>query len=156
MQKFYEALFDQLQARHRELLNILDELPPEAYDWKPVPEMNSMAVLIFHMTGGERYWIGDVVHQEDSHRDRDAEFKVSGLSREALKQRITDLEAYEKTVLEGMKIEQLDEERLSPRHEKKYSVAWGLMHALEHTSEHVGHIHVMKDLWNHGKTGVTQ
>ena len=156
MQKFYEALFDQLQARHRELLKILDELPPEAYDWKPVHGMNSMAVLIFHMTGGERYWIGDVVKGEDSHRDRDAEFKVSGLSRETLKQRIIDLEAYEKTVLEGMKVEQLDEERLSPRHDRKYSVAWGLMHALEHTSEHVGHIHVMNDLWKARKAGENQ
>jgi uncharacterized damage-inducible protein DinB len=151
MQKFYEALFDQLQARHREILKHLDELPPEAYDWKPTPEMNSIAVLIFHATGGERYWIGDVVKGEDSHRDRDAEFQVSGLSREILKQRVNDLEAYEKSVLEGMRVEQLDEERLSPRHEKKYSVAWGLMHALEHTAEHVGHIQLMSDLWKQGK-----
>src|SRR5688572_8280724 len=110
MQKFYEALFDQLQARHRELIKFLDELPPEAYDWKPAPEMNSLAVLIFHLTGGERYWIGDVVKGEDSHRDRDAEFKVSGLTADALKQRINDLEAYEKSVLEGMKLEDLEEE----------------------------------------------
>ena len=151
MQKFYEALFDQLQARHRELIKSLDELPPEAYDWKPAPEMNSLAVLIFHLTGGERYWIGDVVKREDSHRDRDAEFKVSGLTAEALKQRIHDLEAYEKSVLEGMTMEELDEERFSPRHEKNYSVAWGLMHALEHTAEHVGHIHVMSDLWKQRK-----
>ena len=98
MQKFYEALFDQLQARHREIIRILDELPTEAYDWKPAPELNSMAVLIFHMTGGERYWVGDVVKGEDSHRDRDAEFKVSGLSREALKKRIEDVEAAIKAV----------------------------------------------------------
>jgi uncharacterized damage-inducible protein DinB len=153
MQKFYEDLFDQLQARHRELLTALEELPPEAYDWKPAPEMNSMAVLIFHLTGGERYWIGDVVKGEDSHRDRDAEFKVSGLTREALKQRVNDLEAYEKSVLDEMKMEQLEEERMSPRHQKTYSVAWGLMHALEHTAEHVGHIHVMKDLWKQNKQG---
>jgi uncharacterized damage-inducible protein DinB len=147
MEKFYEALFDQLQARHREIIKHLDELPAEAYDWKPAPEMNSMAVLIFHTTGGERYWIGDVVKGEDSHRDRDAEFKVSGLSREALKKRITDLEAYERSVLEGMKLEDLEVEHLSPRHEKKYSAAWGLIHALEHTAEHVGHIQLMSDLW---------
>ncbi len=151
MQKFYEALFDQLQARHREIIKSLDELPPEAYDWKPAPEMNSLAVLIFHLTGGERYWIGDVVKGEDSHRDRDAEFKVSGLTAEALKLRINDLEDYEKSVLEGMKLEDLEEERFSPRHEKKYSVAWGLMHALEHTAEHVGHIHALSELWKQRK-----
>jgi uncharacterized damage-inducible protein DinB len=151
MQKFYEALFDQLQARHREIIRILDELPAEAYDWKPAPELNSMAVLIFHMTGGERYWVGDVVKGEDSHRDRDAEFKVSGLTREALKKRIEDVEAYEKSILEGMTLEQLEEERMSPRHQKNYTVAWGLIHALEHTAEHVGHLQLMNDLWKQNK-----
>jgi len=152
MQKFYEALFDQLQERHREIARILDELPAEAYDWKPAPELNSMAVLIFHMTGSERYWIGDVVNREDSHRDRDAEFKVHGLSRDALKKRIEDLEAYEKSVLEKMTLNQLEEECFSPRHQKNYTVAWGLMHALEHTAEHVGHLQLMNDLWK-GKKG---
>src|SRR5262245_1359520 len=98
MQKFYEDLLDQLHARHEEIIKILDEVPAEAYDWQPAPEMNSMAVLIFHTTGAERYWVGDVVRQEDSHRDRDAEFRVKGLSAAALKQRITDVEAYERSV----------------------------------------------------------
>ena len=34
-----------------------------------------------------------------------------------------------------------------PRDGKKYTVAWALGHALEHTAIHVGHIPMLKQLW---------
>ena len=44
MRKLYEALLDRFQDLHREILKSLEELPPEALDWKPGLETNSLTV----------------------------------------------------------------------------------------------------------------
>jgi uncharacterized damage-inducible protein DinB len=147
MQKFYEALLDRFQDLHREILKSLEDLPAEALDWKPGLETNSLTVLIVHLSGAERYWIGDVVKGDSSQRDRNAEFEARGLDREVLKQRIKELDVYEKAIFEEMGLGELEEERVSARDGRKYSVAWALSHALEHTALHVGHIQTLGQLW---------
>jgi uncharacterized damage-inducible protein DinB len=151
MQTFYEALMDRFEELHREVLKSLDELPSEALDWKPRPDMNSLSVLISHLSGAERFWVGDVARGESSHRNRDAEFQVHGLSAETLKQRIRDLEAYEKGSFEKMGMSKLEEIR-KLEDGREYSVAWALTHALEHTALHVGHIQMLNELWQQRQT----
>ena len=146
MQKFYEALLDRFEELHGEVLKSLDELSPEAFDWKPEADMNSLSVLIAHLSGAERFWVGDVARGEPSQRDREAEFRVNGLSRESLQQRIRDLEDYEKVAFQKMGLSELEEiRRLEDG--RQYSVAWALTHALEHTAIHVGHIQILSQLW---------
>lgn len=150
MQKLYEALLNRFHELHLEIEKALAELPANALDWKPGSEMNSLSVLIVHLTGAERYWIGDVVKGESSGRDRNAEFQASGLNAAILRKRLREVEAYEKMALEGMGLLELEEERLSPRDGQPYSVAWALSHALEHTAIHVGHIQMLSQLWKQG------
>ncbi len=147
MQPFFEDYLSILEERHQELLNALDGLPGPALDWNPGPEMNSIAVLIFHLTGAERYWIGDVVAQVSSNRDRDAEFKVHGVELDRLKSRINDNLAYARTVLNGLVVSDLEAARRSPRDGSQVKVGWALMHALEHLTLHLGHIQLTRQLW---------
>lgn len=147
MQLFYEALLDRLDELHRATREAIEDLPAEALDWVPGPEMNSLSVLVCHLTGAERYWVGDVVNGEPSFRDREAEFRVKGLDAAALAKRVVDLQAYEVPLLLDMKLAQLEEERVSPRDGRKYTVAWAWEHALEHTAMHVGHIQMLRQLW---------
>ena len=70
MQTFFEDYLNILQACHTDILKALDGLSPDALDWISGPEMNSISVMVFHLTGAERYWIGDVAAQEPSDRDR--------------------------------------------------------------------------------------
>jgi GNAT superfamily N-acetyltransferase len=109
--------------------------------------MNTLSVLIAHLVGAERYWIGDVARGDPSNRDRDAEFRVKGLDAARMKQRIRDLESYEETSFEAMGLAELEEHRRSPRDGREYTVAWALTHALEHTAVHVGHIQILIQLW---------
>ena len=147
MQPFYATLFDRFHELHGEIIKALDELPAEALDWQPAEEMNSISVLVVHLTGAERYWIGDVLKGEPFPRDRDAEFHVRGLNASALKQRVVDLEAYEKAAFENMRLAEMEEQRVSPREGRTYLAAWAVMHALEHTALHVGHIQIQSQLW---------
>ncbi len=147
MEKYFEALLDRLDELHRGVNETLDELPVEAIDWIPAPEMNSLAVLITHMTGSERYWIGDVILGDLSFRNRNAEFRVQGLDAAALKKRLADVAAYEKSAFEQLQVSELGQDRIAPSDGRSCTVAWALNHTLEHTALHVGHIQILKQMW---------
>lgn len=147
MQKVYAALLDRFDELHLEIEKALEGLPVEALDWTPGPEMNSLSILIVHLTGAERYWVGDVANGEPLARDRNAEFQVSGLDAATLVKRVRDLAAYEKAAFERMTLTDLEGERVSPRDGRPFGVAWALSHALEHTALHVGQVQLTVQLW---------
>jgi len=147
MRKFYEALLDQFRELHAVAVKTLDEMPAEALDWAPGPEMNSLAVLVMHFTGSERYWVSDVTIGVPSFRNREAEFQAKGLDAAALKQRIADLDAFEAAAFEKLRVRDLEAHKIAPRDGRNVTVAWALLHALEHTAVHIGHIEILTQQW---------
>jgi uncharacterized damage-inducible protein DinB len=146
MTNFYDDLFDRLREVHADIGKAVDGCAPEALDWVPGSEMNSMAVLIAHLTGAERYWIGVAIN-EPPERDRDAEFLAAGLSVEQLKARINSADEYARESLKRLSLSDLEAMRVSPRNAKSFSVGWCLIHALEHSALHNGHIQLTRQLW---------
>jgi hypothetical protein len=147
---FYDDLVDRLTELHADISKILDGLPAEALDWSPGPDMNSIAVLITHLTGSERYWIG-VAANKPPERDREAEFRTKGLSTEELMERVISTDDYARQVLASMSFEDLEAVRHSPRNNKAFFVGWCLIHALEHSSLHAGHLQITRQLWEQRK-----
>ena len=152
MEKLFEAHLDLLRTCHREILKALDGLPSQALDWSPGPGTNSISVLIFHLTGSERYWIGDVAMRESSNRDRDAEFAVHGQDIDTLKQRLDDSLAYAGTVLARLTVNDLSQSRQAPSDGRTVTIAWVVLHALEHAAIHLGHIQLTRQLWEQSQT----
>ena len=151
MQTFFEEYLNILQTCHADILKALDGLPPAALDWILGPDMNSISVLVFHLTGAERYWIGDVAAQDPTERDRDAEFKVHEVGVHVLKKRLTDNTEYARIALEKFTIQDLEATRVSARDGREFTVAWALIHALEHDTLHLGQIQLTRQLWEQEK-----
>ncbi len=147
MNTFFTALSGQFHELHGEILRDLERLPDQALDWKPGSEMNSITVIIMHLTGAERFLIGDVIMGESSNRNRDAEFTAAGLTREQLVARLNQTEAYLNACFEKLTLDDLNTQRLHPRHAEQVSVSWALLHALEHVATHVGHIQMTVQMW---------
>ncbi len=147
MQPFFTDYLNLLQDCHNGILEAMDGLPSEALDWVPGQDMNSISVLIFHTTGSVRFWIGDVAAQESSNRDRDAEFQVRGVGMDVLKKRLADNLDYARTALDKMTLQDLEASRINPSNEKELTVAWALLHALEHATSHLGQIQITRQLW---------
>lgn len=143
-----EDYLERLGTLHEQTKEAIDGLPVGALDWAPGASMNSMAVLVVHLAGAERYWIGDVVGGLPSGRDRAAEFRVSGLDADALRARLDETLAHSRSVLEPLTLEDLSAPRLSPRDGREVRVAWALAHALQHTALHLGHIQITRQLWD--------
>jgi len=148
MQPFFEDYLNNLQELHNDIKNAIEALPQTAFGWIP-PEssLNSLSVLIVHLTGAERYWIGDVIARGSSGRDREAEFQVREMRLDVLTDRLDDNLMYVRCVLERLTLQDLETSRISPRNGCEVTVAWALAHALKHTALHVGHIQIMRQLW---------
>ncbi len=153
MNSLYEAYAQWLHETHAEILNDLESLPAEALDWVPGHEMNSVSVIIVHLTGAERYFIGDIIMGEPSNRNRAAEFTVNGLSKRDLQLRLNESESYIRLALEKLSLEDLGKERLHPRQGNQVTVAWALMEVLQHSALHAGHIQITAQLWHQRQQG---
>jgi uncharacterized damage-inducible protein DinB len=144
---FAQDFLNCLEGLHADIRRNIEGLAPEALHWSPGPETNSMGVLIVHLVGAERYWIGDVALQELSNRDRAAEFRTTGMETADLLQRLNQATDYARAALERISLADLEAERISPRDGRTFTVAWALLHALEHTAIHCGHIQIQRQLW---------
>ena len=151
MQQFFEDYLNILQRLHNDALKVFKGLPQEALDWTPAPEMNSFCVLVTHLTGAERYWIGDVAGEEPSERIREEEFHALGLNSDMLAKRLSDSFNYARSHLEKLTVQKLELLRSVPRDQQKATVGWALAHALEHTALHVGHMQILRQWWDQEK-----
>ena len=155
MEPFFNDFLERLTDLHRGIVNAIKDLPPEALEWVPVDhpsaELNSINVLVTHLAGAERYWIGDMALGDPSGRIRDEEFKVEGLTVDNLIERVNLLTEYAQSMLERIDINQLGEERHSETFDQTFTVGWSLLHALEHTAIHLGHIQLTRQLWEERK-----
>jgi uncharacterized damage-inducible protein DinB len=150
MQTFFKDYLNLLQGCHNDIIEALEGLSPAALDWTPGPDMNSISVLVFHITGSERYWIGDVAAQDPSGRDRDAEFRVHEVDAQILKKRLADNLEYARNTLDKFTIHHLESNRVTTSG-REITVGWALLHALEHAALHVGQIQLTRQLWEQSK-----
>jgi hypothetical protein len=160
MESFFLDYLERLEALHAEVEGALDGLPHAGLDWSPGSGVNSIAVLIVHLTGAERYWVGDVASGDPSGRHRDSEFQVRGISSQELKRRLSDSRTYIRSRLGAFRLEDLAEKRYPAQSgirvdpnvfqpdEEEYSVGYCLLHALEHTALHAGQIQITRQLWH--------
>jgi uncharacterized damage-inducible protein DinB len=147
MELFFTSYLDLLQDCHNGILQALEGLPQDALDWVPGQDMNSINVLLAHITGSERFWIGDMAAQEPSHRDRDAEFRTRGVEADVFRIRLAGNLEYARNVVEKMSLQDLEATRVRPSDGSEFTVAWALMHALEHATSHLGQIQITRQLW---------
>ncbi|MEP7136354.1 MAG: DinB family protein [Chloroflexota bacterium] len=149
MQTFYADCLNNLQELHSHVEKALEGLSPEALDWSPKPEVNSITTLVVHITGSERFLFGEIIAGQPFGRDRDSEFRAKDIAPNILIQRLSDSSAYIESVLEPLTLADMETKRTFGSRE--VTVGWVLGHALKHTGTHLGNIQVMRDLWDQFK-----
>jgi hypothetical protein len=147
MEPFATAFVERLQELVKGFDSAIEGLSPDALDWTPGPEMNSISVLATHSAAAVRYLIGDVVGGDPSGRVREQEFRTRGVDGEQLRQRFADVVWHSEIVISKLTVADLGKENFSPQHDRTYSVAWCLFRALDHLSEHMAHAQLTRLLW---------
>jgi len=152
MHPFFQDYHQRLTDLHQDILNAIEGMPPEALDWTPIQDttgdMNSINVLVTHLCGAERYWIGEVACGDISGRVRAEEFQVSEMDAGSLAAKINSATQYAQYALENLAIDDLAKDGASPHDSRVFTVGWALLHALEHTAVHLGHIQITRQLWD--------
>ncbi len=150
-----ENYLDRLEDLRGQVSSLIAELPAEALNWRPIEgaddhATNSLAVLAAHVAGAEHFWIAEVVGGQPATRDRDAEFAtVAALATELI-------QMLEKVTLETRQVfSALNESDLNGTRQVKdrtIPVRWCILHVIDHTSLHLGHMQITYQLWTGGKS----
>ncbi len=148
MDALFADYLERLTTLHDGFKETLEGLPQAALDWEPGPDMNSLNVLIAHVAGSQRFWIGNMIGLDPSDRVRSEEFKVQGLELPELFRLLDDALAHSRPVLTNCSLSDLEQRHESPLHNgRSFRVAWSLLHNLEHVALHLGHVQIMRQLW---------
>jgi uncharacterized damage-inducible protein DinB len=138
------AALAKFRQQEEEFRGVVAGLPDEALNWRPGPETNSLAVLVAHTWGAAQAWTARASGTEIV-RDRDAEFRVvldeAGCIAvmDAAGPRVAQFVAAIDPARYG-------DARIDPDGEQ-FTVAGALIHAIEHTQEHLGQAFLTRQLW---------
>jgi len=136
--------------QEEQFLAVIAGLPNDALNWRPGPDTNSLAVLVVHTWGAAESWMARAGGHEIA-RDRDAEFHqtADGVMLATL---VRERAARVRAATAALRPDEFATLRTRPNGET-FPVAYCLIHALEHTQEHLGQALLTRQLWEqtHGQ-----
>lgn len=148
-----QATYDILEKLVADALEQLDGVPEaDLNGWTPaqgLEDINTFYVLATHLVGAGEYWLLHGLGGRSTDRHRPDEFVATGTLVE-LTARYDRWLADARELLENITDADLARtwERKTEDGTEQISGAWSLMHAIEHTGVHVGHLQIQRQLWN--------
>ena len=127
------------------LVVCLDGLSESELNWKPLPNGNSLYVLVTHTLANTEENILGVLCGQPVTRHREDEFRASGGSSELIQKKWSELRERIGEGLEDLSPNSLNEEREHPRR----GIVKGreiLIVVARHTAEHLGQAELTRDL----------
>ena len=154
----YRRLFD---SKYEELNILLEGLPAEALAWKPFTTSpwrgpsssigwlvaHSMTATIFLLRRAE--WQVDRRAWESVRSDESAEeYQPDSQDTDYLVARLARTQQLVHEILDGFTPQELNGSRPNPdAPDRPFTVRWNIQHAIEHMSQHIGHAHLTRQLW---------
>ena len=129
---------------------LLEGLPPEAMDWRPIQgegdlATNSLAVMAVHLAGSQIFWMKEIIGRTPIQRDREAEFAAKGVGAADLKARLDAAGKIVEEVLSPLSESQMEEGRKF--RDKQITVRGGILQVIDHVAQHLGHMQLTRQLW---------
>jgi len=150
MRKEIQAYLTKLGDLRNQAKTLLEGLPQEALDWRPIQgegelATNSLAVMSVHLAGSQTYWMKEIIGRTPIQRDREAEFATKGASVADLKAGLDAAGKIAEEVLSPLTENQMEEERKF--REKQITVRAGILQVIDHVAQHIGHMQLTRQLW---------
>jgi uncharacterized damage-inducible protein DinB len=149
-----ESYLERIEDLRGQVRALVADLPAEALNWRPLPveagEVNSLAVLAAHIAGAEHFWIAEVIGGGPATRDRDAEFVTTAVAADELVRLLDAVGVETRQVFASLTPDDLNGERQA-RGRDGIPVRWSILHIIDHTALHLGHMQLTVQLWNGGQ-----
>ncbi len=135
-----------LGEQKKAMRGVVSGLDGAALNWKPIggQDTNSIAVLLAHALDAERYLVASSV-DVTLDRDREAQFRVEVGSDADLLALIDRTESEVNGWIDSLTADHLAADIVRPN--RTHSGAWWLLHAIEHSNEHVGQAMLTRQLY---------
>jgi uncharacterized damage-inducible protein DinB len=143
---------DLLERIARDAMAQFQDIAPRDFNRKlNLPESNTLCALATHLVAAGEFWVLVLAGKREIARDRQAEFSATGLAQELLPR-------YERWI-QGMHevLDAFPDERLSelvllpasyalttPSRRQRSDIRDALLHAVEHSALHLGHLQVTR------------
>jgi hypothetical protein len=142
------------QLFRRELTRLVEELesfPGDAFLWKTVPGVkNSAGNLTLHLEGNLREYIGRCLGGVAYQRDRDYEFKGTGMLASGLIARVGPLQTMVPEIVAGLTDARLDETFPEEHWGAPRKTGLFLLHLYGHFNYHLGQIDYLRRVLTEG------
>lgn len=145
---FFADYLERLEDLQYRLQQEVRDLPAEAMDWSPGPAMNSVGVLLAHITGVLQEGI-ELALDVPSSRVRKQEFQTQGVSSTEMLRRLDAVLASARSALPRLGLEDLAQARQDE--DGPVTCGWALLHALEHAYLHLGHLQLTGQILRQSK-----
>jgi uncharacterized damage-inducible protein DinB len=145
-----KGIADYLEETWSSLLKSVTDMDDALFQWSPGPTFNSIAILLRHLAGSERWWIGEAIGGVPSHRIREEEFHHDTPRRADVLKSVDDARALTRRVLSDLSMKDLQAEtppsvtRGNPP--TRPTKLWALLHYLEHLGYHRGQVLLLSNL----------
>ena len=147
-----ENYLQRLEDLRGQIENLIKTVAPEQLDWHPMQsggeQTNSLAVLVAHTCGAEHFWIGEVIGGNPPTRDRQAEFSTKTSKHTELFHLLQQTSIETREILSALSTGELDLSRQVES--KEVPVRWALLHVVDHTALHLGHMQMTFQLMTGG------
>ena len=154
MQVIAQATEQVVRSLANQILEALDGIPDDALGtWMPSAasdggEMNTFAAIAVHTASSGRWMLNHMVLGEEVARDREAEFRATATQAQI---RALYAEWMEELAANLARLDEVDLAQLPPSirpaHPDWNRAAW-LLHMVDHTGIHAGHVQIQRQLWD--------
>lgn len=137
-----------LEVLHEDIFKAVEPLGDAEINWVHPQLSNTIGILLRHVAGSERYWIGEVVGGDAMHRKRETEFTHEPLTKAPLVENLRRAHTEVQEVLRSLSAADLAapidvESRGGTRRVTK---VWAILHSIQHTAYHLGQIQLFKKM----------
>lgn len=138
-----------LQGQKEAMRSIVEGMSSEGLNWKPEGSSgsvtNSIAQMLSHALDAERFLVLTAI-DEQMDRNRERQFQVIVNSAEELIEQIDRSEQEVNEALDRLTADHLGQEISRPPR-RTHTGAWWLLHAIEHSHEHIGQASLTRQLY---------
>jgi uncharacterized damage-inducible protein DinB len=135
-----------------QIRDAIKELNDEGANWHPLSDgTNSVFAVLSHIISVDNFWVRQVIGGETVHRgDREADFRASGSLAELVARWEKAWTEIEPALAKLTRPQLLEERSLPFRPERRpVTVQWVILHLISHYANHLGHIQLTRQLWDH-------
>jgi len=148
-----ENYLQRLEDLRGQIKNLITAVAPDRLNWRPFEasgeqQANSLAILVAHTCGAEHFWIGEVIGGNPPTRNRQAEFSTQTSSQTDLFHLLQQTSNETREVLLALPPDAMNSTREVEAEE--VPVRWALLHVIDHTALHLGHMQMTFQLLTGG------